>query len=178
MPSYSPAANVRPRSGARRNTSKKPRVTCTPVTGTLPSRPRSVADWALLLPLMCERFCYDEARLAFADTSAVKEEGTERVTLYRDDKHLYINGVRFPMRRLQRGEEQQLWLGNLSVTDRDYETELDAAATSIDRLVRDLSDNLFVSEEDKKSVAQYVSIVRKEIAWARVDMRKLRYGDE
>ena len=63
-------------------------------------------------------------------------------------------------------------------TDRDYETELDAAATSIDRLVRDLSDNLFVSEEDKKSVAQYVSIVRKEIAWARVDMRKLRYGDE
>lgn len=115
---------------------------------------------------------------AFADTSAVKEEGTERVTLYRDDKHLYINGVRFPMRRLQRGEEQQLWLGNLSVTDRDYETELDAAATSIDRLVGDLSDNLFVSEEDKKSVAQYVSIVRKEIAWARVDMRKLRYGDE
>ena len=115
---------------------------------------------------------------AFADTGAVKEEGTERVTLYRDDKHLYINGVRFPMRRLQRGEEQQLWLGNLSVTDRDYETELDAAATSIDRLVRDLSENLFVSEEDKKSVAQYVSIVRKEIAWARVDMRKLRYGDE
>ena len=82
------------------------------------------------------------------------------------------------MRRLQRGEEQQLWLGNLSITDRDYETELDTAATNIDRLVRDLSDNLFVSEEDKKSVAQYVSIVRKEIAWARVDMRKLRYGDE
>ena len=63
-------------------------------------------------------------------------------THLRDDKHLYINGGRFPMRRLQRGEEQQLWLGNLSVTDRDFETELDAAATSIDRLVRDLSDNL------------------------------------
>ena len=115
---------------------------------------------------------------AIADTSAVKEEGTERVTLYRDDKHFYINGVRFPMRRLQRGEEQQLWLGNLSITDRDYETELDTAATNIDRLVRDLSDNIFVSEEDKKSVAQYVSTIRKEIAWARVDMRKLRYGDE
>ena len=56
--------------------------------------------------------------------------------------------------------------------------KMNTAATSIDRLVRDLSDNLFVSEEDKKSVAQYVSIVRKEIAWARVDMRKLRYGDE
>ena len=64
------------------------------------------------------------------------------------------------------------------ITDRDYETELDTAATNIDRLVRDLSDNIFVSEEDKKSVAQYVSTIRKEIAWARVDMRKLRYGDE
>ena len=82
------------------------------------------------------------------------------------------------MRRLQRGEEQQLWLGNLSVTDRDYETELAAAATSIDRLVRDLSDNLFVSEEDKKSVAQYVSIVRQEQGWWWEHMRKLRYGDE
>ena len=95
---------------------------------------------------------------AFADTSAVKEEGTERVTLYRDDKHFYINGVRFPMRRLQRGEEQQLWLGNLSITDRDYETELDTAATNIDRLVRDLSDNIFVSEGDSLGACGYAEI--------------------
>ena len=116
---------------------------------------------------------------AFADTSAMKEEGTERVTLYRDDKHLYINGVCFPMRRLQRGEEQQLWLGNLSVTDRDYETELDTAATSIDRLVRDLSDNLFVSEEDKKERSSIRLHRPQGDSLGRVwDMRKLRYGDE
>ena len=48
----------------------------------------------------------------------------------------------------------------------------------IEKLVKDLSENIFVSEEDKKGVAQYVATIRKEIAWARVDVRKLRYGDE
>lgn len=114
----------------------------------------------------------------FADISQMKEAGGERITLYRDDRHLYINGVRFPMRRLKKGEEQQLWLGNLSITDRDYETELEAVTGKIDRLVKDLSENIFVSQDDKASVTQYVATIRKEIAWARVDVRKLRYGDE
>lgn len=115
---------------------------------------------------------------AFSDTSQMQEEGAERVTLFRDDKHLYMNGVRFPMRRLKRGEEQQLSLGNLSITERDYETELEKAAGNIDKLVKDLSENIFASEEDRKGIAQYIATIRKEIAWARVDVRKLRYGDE
>lgn len=115
---------------------------------------------------------------AFSDAIATKEQGAERVTLYRDERNLYINGVRFPMRRLKRGEQQQLWLGNTTLTDRDYETELENAHAKVDKLVKDLSENIFVSEEDKKSVVQYVATIRKEIAWARVDVRKLRYGDE
>ena len=114
----------------------------------------------------------------FSDASKMKEQGAERVTLYRDEKNLYINGVRFAMRRLKRGEQQQLWLGNLTLTDRDYETERETAHGRIEKLVKDLSENIFVSEEDKKGVAQYVATIRKEIAWARVDVRKLRYGDE
>lgn len=113
----------------------------------------------------------------FSDASQ-KEQGTERVTLYRDEKNLYINGVRFPMRRLKRGEQQQLWLGNVTLTDRDYETELETVHARIEKLVKDLADNIFVAEEDCKAVAQYVATIRKEIAWARVDVRKLRYGDE
>ena len=112
------------------------------------------------------------------DATKMKEQGAERVTLFRDEKNLYINGVRFPMRRLKRGEQQQLWLGNMTLTDRDYETELETAHGRIEKLVKDLSENIFISEEDKKWVAQYVATLRKEIAWARVDVRKLRYGDE
>lgn len=44
-------------------------------------RERSVADWAELLPQLCERFCYDEARLAFADTSAQRAVHALRTTL-------------------------------------------------------------------------------------------------
>ncbi len=43
-PANSPAWNVRPSCGWRRNTSKNPCVTCTPVSGVPPSPPRSVAD--------------------------------------------------------------------------------------------------------------------------------------
>lgn len=115
---------------------------------------------------------------AFSDPVQMKEQGAERVNLYRDEKNLYINGVCFPMRRLKKGEEQQLWLGNSSVTERDYETELETICTNMDRLVRELSDNIFISSADKEEVTRYVTTLRKEIAWARVDVRKLRYGDE
>lgn len=114
----------------------------------------------------------------FSDAGKMKEQDAERVTLYRDENNLYINGVRFPMRRLKRGEQQQLWLGNMTITDRDYETELEAVHAKIDKLIKDLSDNIFVSGEDIIGVTQYIGTIRKEIAWARVDIRKLRYGDE
>ena len=82
------------------------------------------------------------------------------------------------MKRIYRGEQQQLWLGNLSVTDRDYETELEIVNKKIDKQVKGLRENIFVTEEDKKEIDQYIATIRKEIAWARVDVRKLRYGDE
>lgn len=44
-------------------------------------RDRSVGEWAQLLPLVCQRFCYDEARLAFADNSAQRAVNTLRTTL-------------------------------------------------------------------------------------------------
>ena len=114
----------------------------------------------------------------FSGTAKLGEQGAERVTLYRDDRNLYINGVRFPMRRLQRGEQQQLWLGNVTLTDRDYEQELETVNAAVEKLFRELQGNMFISEEDKIEVGKYVALVRKEIAWARVDVRKLRYGDE
>ena len=44
-------------------------------------RDRSVGEWAELLPQICQRFCYDEARLAFADNSAQRAVNTLRTTL-------------------------------------------------------------------------------------------------
>jgi exodeoxyribonuclease V gamma subunit len=45
------------------------------------SRERSVAEWAELLPQICQRFCYDESRLQFADTSAQRAVQTLRSAL-------------------------------------------------------------------------------------------------
>lgn len=109
--------------------------------------------------------------------SGVQMEGAERVTLFRDDKHIYINGVRFPMKRLKKGERQQLWIDNLTVTERDYESELERVDDEINARMKALNGNMFATEEDREEVGRCAAAVRKEIAWARVDVRKLRYGE-
>ncbi|HEY1180972.1 MAG TPA: exodeoxyribonuclease V subunit gamma, partial [Rhodocyclaceae bacterium] len=45
------------------------------------ARERSVGEWATLLPAICQRFCYDESRLAYADNSAQRAVNTLRTTL-------------------------------------------------------------------------------------------------
>lgn len=57
-----------------------------------------------------------------------------------------------------------MWLGNIALTGQDYETELEAAHGRIEKLVRGLSKNIFVSKEDGKEVVQYVMTLCKEIA--------------
>ncbi len=116
---------------------------------------------------------------AFYGEGLEEEKDVTSCTLYRDDKHIYINGVRFPMRRLKRGEKQKSLpnSNDLPITSRDYEDELYKLNNEIGELADNLADNIFISEEDKKCINDYVSIIRKKIAYARVDVRKLMYGD-
>ncbi len=114
----------------------------------------------------------------FEDGGNMAGENVERVTLYRDDLFIYINGVRYGMRQLKPGEQQQLCLDNLPVSNRNYDEELEALARRMQEEVRAFSENLFLSEEDKECVAVHAATLKKGIAWARVDVRKLQYGDE
>lgn len=41
----------------------------------------------------------------FSGTIRMKEQGAGGVTPYRDKRNLYIDGARFPVRRLKRGEQ-------------------------------------------------------------------------
>lgn len=115
---------------------------------------------------------------SFSASEQLLKEGAEQVMLFRDDRHIYINGVRFPMKRLKRGEQQQLCAGSLSVTDRDYESELECLNTALGCRMKELSENMFITADDRRDIELQVAQIRKEIAWARVDVRKLKYGDE
>lgn len=106
----------------------------------------------------------------------------QTVTLARDDfHHLYINGVRYSLQCLERGETQQSdWIADTppAFSGRDYEAELEQANRSLASLTREAGDLLFLSDDERKAVSDYASTLRQQIAYARADARKLLYGDE
>lgn len=114
----------------------------------------------------------------FADSRQMKAKDARQVRLYRDDRYLYIDGVRYGLRRLRPGEKQSVGQPLKPVADHDYETELEEANHSISQLAHQLYTNLFLCEADKKEIEQHVANLRKQIAFARLDARKLLYGDE
>ena len=110
--------------------------------------------------------CYDGS-----DTPA----GSSSVYLTRDEECIYINGVRFYIETLQRGEIQALPTKKGKVTGRDFFGEIEKLSTLISVRDREISDNFFVSTSDKKEVASYVKNLFKDIAETRQDLEKLEY---
>ena len=108
----------------------------------------------------------------------MKAKDARQVRLYRDDRYLYIDGVRYGLRRLRPGEKQSVGQPLKPVADHDYEAELEEANHSISQLAHQLYTSLFLCEADKKEIEQHVANLRKQIAFARLDARKLLYGDE
>jgi MoxR-like ATPase len=108
------------------------------------------------------------------DKERTELAGAEKVNLLRDDRNIYINGMQFPMRRLTPGEIQpELKLSAQSLTEYDFVGELESIAGEMDRRMKDISANIFVSDEDCKSIDEYMKTLRKQIAFARVDANKL-----
>ena len=114
----------------------------------------------------------------FADINRMKVKDARQVRLYRDDHYLYIDGVRYSLRHLRPGEQQTVGKPLKPTVNRDYEAELEETNNAIGRLTQQLSTNLFLCDADKKEIEQHVANLRKQIAFARVDVRKLLYGDE
>ena len=110
--------------------------------------------------------CYDGS-----DTPA----GSNSVYLTRDEECIYINGVRFYIETLQRGEIQTLPTKKGKVTGRDFFGEIEKLSTLISVRDREISENFFVSTSDKKEVASYVKNLFKDIAETRQDLEKLEY---
>lgn len=115
----------------------------------------------------------------FADSSQMKAPNARQVRLYRDARYLYIDGVRYSMRRLRPGEQQVFNQPSAPPNiSRNYEGELDQANIAISRLANQLYANLFIGPTEKQEIKQHVANLQKRIAFARLDTRKLLYGDE
>lgn len=101
----------------------------------------------------------------------------ENVNLYRDTTHLYINGVRYEIDMLQPGEEQHIGIGDaMSISQIDYNFEVNKIAKEIDNYSQILLANMFISEDDSRGIEHYFKDVRKNIDLMYVDIEKLIYG--
>ena len=100
-------------------------------------------------------------------------QGASSVYLTRDEECIYINGVRFYIETLGRGEQQALPTKKGSMSGRDFYQELEELSTLIRQRTDGIHDNIFVSEADKKEVDEFVKNLFTEIAHTRQDMEKL-----
>ena len=99
--------------------------------------------------------------------------GASSVYLTRDEECIYINGVRFYIETLGRGEQQTLPTKKGSVSGRDFYEELEQLSTQIRQRTDAIHGNIFVSEANKKEVDEFVKNLFTEIAHTRQDMEKL-----
>lgn len=107
------------------------------------------------------------------DTSRIKVE--DKVTLYRINKNLYINGVPYPIE--ERGYNEIANVQTLPVVKtRDYEKEVEAFITNLSQFTFSLKDNIFLNKQDQKDMDNVSSDLRKQTALLRVDIEKIRYN--
>lgn len=99
-----------------------------------------------------------------------------KVKMYRDDLHLFINGIQMNLERLEYGEVQpELEIKNTTVSNRDYELEIEAIGDEIIAFEKSLGGNIFFSEVDIKAISGFFGKLKKDIAHTRVDIGKLLY---
>ena len=100
-------------------------------------------------------------------------KGARKVYLTRDDKHIFIDGVRFEIERLAAGEKQQTFAPKGTPTDRDYYQEIEQLAVAIRAREAVVNDNIFLSTDDRKETTDYLKELYSEIALTREDIQKL-----
>lgn len=106
-----------------------------------------------------------------------------RVNLYRDSMNLYVNGVRYALKRAGRGmsTEQASGLepqiaGQLPSLE-DCESAVDTLFQEATLLNAGLSRHLFASSEVQRLIAGQMDSFRRQIAQLRADVRKLLYDE-
>lgn len=123
---------------------------------------------------------------AYNNPDVIGQPETEltRVNLYRDSMNLYVNGVRYPLRRASHGMPLEQASGleprsmHASVLNMEQcESEVDELFGQAALMTRELKEHLFASAEVGKLVQNQMESFKKQIALLRADVRKILYGE-
>ncbi len=117
------------------------------------------------------------------DNVGVYETELTRVNLYRDGRSLYVNGVRYALRRGSAGQPLEVASGFEPVEPgapfdlERCETAVDELFISASTLHNQLKGHLFASAAVSAMLGQYMDAFRKQVAMLRADVRKLLYDE-
>lgn len=95
------------------------------------------------------------------------------VNLTRDKDHLLINGVRFEIEKLGRGEMNGSLVTKPTALKHDYFAEIESLTDRLRYWQNAVAEHLFVSEEDRNVVEQFLKGIYSDIANTRMDIGKL-----
>lgn len=107
-------------------------------------------------------------------------EVLDKVSLYRINKNLYINGVPYPMEEVAFNEPIPS-MDPKSIKRpafHDYEKEVEQFIQDLSVFTFSLKDNLLLSDMDKKHLEIESQALRKKTAHLRVDIEKIRFTEE
>ena len=121
----------------------------------------------------------------YSNPDNVGADGAEltRVNIYRDNSNIYINGVRYPMRRSSSaaglnavsGLEPRSVAPDIPLDQ--YEQMVDDLFVQANTLHLQLKSHLFVSADVAQTISSRMDSFRRQIAQLRADVRKVVYGE-
>ena len=102
-------------------------------------------------------------------------KGKVDVMLYRDDMHVYINGVRYDIEMTEDGKDVDLFESPVyQYSGRDYTAEIRKIEEGIVELSADISSNPFIPESEDEDMKTMFAGIGKELDMAKIDVAKLK----
>ncbi len=97
--------------------------------------------------------------------------GSAPVMLNRDNDHVYILGDRYV---IEKTDARTLPLGtDAQDSGRNYEQEIDSFADDLKAIEEHINENIFIADDDKQRVSEYVREIYRDVAFTRQDLQKL-----
>lgn len=100
-------------------------------------------------------------------------KGARQVMLVRDNDSIFIDGVQFEIEKLKPGEKQQVPVAKGKVSERDYHSELDALGGKVRAREEGILGNIFLSEDDRHEIVDYLKGLYNELALTRQELENL-----
>lgn len=95
------------------------------------------------------------------------------VTLTRDQDHVYINGVRFEIEKLEKGESNASLITQPTPYKHDYFHEIEQLTDQLRYWQNAVAEQMFTSEKDVKVMEKFLKDIYSDIANTRMDIEKL-----